>query len=39
MKLYPIALTALLAMTVVSATRLTTHTPRSRATVPVTVVK
>ena len=31
MKLYPIALTALLAMTVVSATRLTTHTPRSRA--------
>ena len=37
MKLYPIALTALLAMTVVSATRLTTHTPRSRATVPVTV--
>jgi hypothetical protein len=37
MKLYPIALTALLAMTVVSATSLTTHTPRSRATVPVTV--
>jgi hypothetical protein len=37
MKLYPIALTALLAMTVVSATRLTTHTPRSRATVPITV--
>jgi hypothetical protein len=31
MKLYPIALTALLAMTIVSATRLTTHTPRSRA--------
>jgi len=31
MKLYPIALTALLAMTVVSATRLTTHTPRSHA--------
>ena len=37
MKLYPIALTALLAMTAVSATRLTTHTPRSRAAVPVTV--
>jgi hypothetical protein len=37
MKFYPIALTALLAMTVVSATMLTTHTPLSRATVPVTV--
>jgi hypothetical protein len=37
MKLYPFALTALLAMTVVSATRLTTHTPRSRATAPVAV--
>src|SRR5436305_8497536 len=37
MKLYPFALTALLAMTVVSATRLTTHTPRSRASAPVTV--
>jgi hypothetical protein len=31
MKLYPIALIALLALTVVSATRLTSHTPRSRA--------
>jgi hypothetical protein len=31
MKLYPIALTALLVMTVVSATRLVTHTPHSRA--------
>jgi len=38
MKLYPIGLTALLALTVVSATRLTTHTPRSRATAPATVV-
>ena len=37
MKLYPFALTALLAMTVVSATRLTTHTPRSRASAPVTI--